>query len=162
MRKNHHVTVIIPARNEQAAIGNVVRSLPQWVDDIVVANNGSTDATANLAQDAGARVVNAPKRGYGSACLAAIASINQTDIVVFMDGDGSDDPQEMALLVDPRIARHCDIVIGSRASGVVEAGAMTLPQIVGNRLACFLIRLRFAVTFILMKLPPLSCLILTH
>lgn len=147
MKNQRHITVIIPAHNEQAAIGNVVRSVPQWVDEIVVADNASTDATARLAADAGARVVDAPQRGYGSACQAAIQSIDHTDIVVFMDGDGSDNPQEMELLVDPLTSEQCDIAVGSRTAGVVEPGAMTLPQIAGNRLACCLIRLKYGVVY---------------
>ncbi len=147
MRKGHNVTVVIPAHNEEAAIGDVVRSLPDWVDEIVVADNASTDETKRRAKRAGARVVDAPTRGYGSACQAALATIRQTDLIVFMDGDGSDNPDEMALLVDPLIADSCDIVIGSRSAGNVEAGAMTMPQIAGNWIACFLIRLRFGVRY---------------
>lgn len=147
MRSQRHITVIIPAHNEQAAIGNVVRSIPNWVDDIVVADNASTDATARLAEEAGARIVDAPRRGYGSACQAAIRSIDHTDVVVFMDGDGSDNPQEMETLVDPLTSGRWDIVIGSRTSGVIQPGAMTLPQVAGNRLACFLIRLKYGVVY---------------
>lgn len=147
MRRNKHVTVVIPARDEEAAIGDVVRSIPAWVDEIVVADNNSTDATATLAHASGARVVDAPRPGYGSACLAALATINNTDILVFMDGDGSDNTDEMKLLADPIINGEVDITIGSRVLGEVEPGAMTRSQRWGNRLACALIRLRYGVRY---------------
>jgi len=147
MRYNKHITVIIPARNEQAAIGAVVDSIPSWVDDIVVADNGSTDNTAEIARESGAHVVTVQERGYGSACLGAMATVQDTDIVVFMDGDGSDNTQEMQHLTDPLIHGGVDVVIGSRVLGEVESGAMTRAQRWGNALACTLIRWRYGVIY---------------
>jgi len=147
MRYNKHITVIIPARDEQAAIGAVVKSIPPWVDVIVVANNDSADNTGAVARASGARVVDVAERGYGAACLGAMATIQETDIVVFMDGDGSDSADEMQTLADPLIHDGIDIVIGSRVLGEVEPGAMTRPQRWGNALACTLIRWRYGVTY---------------
>jgi glycosyltransferase involved in cell wall biosynthesis len=116
------VAVIIPALNEEAAIGGVVAAIPAWVDDIVVVDNGSTDATAAMARDKGARVIREPQRGYGAACLAGLAALTDPDIIVFLDGDGSDVPSEMALLVDPLIQNQADLVIGSRVLGPGKRG----------------------------------------
>lgn len=141
MRDNSKVAVIIPALNEEAAIGGVVAAIPAWVDDIIVVDNGSTDGTAALAREAGARVIREPRRGYGAACLAGIVALTDPDIIVFMDGDGSDVPQEMALLVDPLVQDQADLVIGSRVLGARETGALTLQARFGNWLACRLIQL---------------------
>jgi glycosyltransferase involved in cell wall biosynthesis len=141
MRQKAKVAVIIPALNEEAAIGGVVGAIPAWVDDIVVVDNGSTDATAAIARDRGARVIREPRRGYGAACLAGLAALTEPDIIVFMDGDGSDVPSEMALLVDPIIQGQADLVIGSRVLGAREPGALTPQARFGNWLACRLIHL---------------------
>lgn len=141
MREKSKVAVIIPALNEEAAIGGVVAAIPAWVDDIIVVDNGSTDATAAIAGEAGARVIREPKRGYGAACLAGLAALSDPDIVVFMDGDGSDVPAEMTLLVDPIIQGRADLVIGSRVLGAREPGALTPQARFGNWLACRLIQL---------------------
>jgi glycosyltransferase involved in cell wall biosynthesis len=141
VRKDSKVAVIIPALNEEAAIGGVVAAIPAWVDDIVVVDNGSTDATAAIARDRGARVIREPQRGYGAACLAGLAALTDPDIIVFMDGDGSDVPSEMALLVDPIIKNQADLVIGSRVLGAREPGALTPQARFGNWLACRLIHL---------------------
>ena len=141
MRDNSTVAVIIPALNEESAIGGVVAAIPAWVDDIIVVDNGSTDATAAIAGEAGARVIREPKRGYGAACLAGLAALSDPDIVVFMDGDASDLPGEMALLVDPIIQGRADLVIGSRVLGAREPGALTPQARFGNWLACRLIQL---------------------
>jgi glycosyltransferase involved in cell wall biosynthesis len=135
------VAVIIPALNEEAAIGGVVAAIPAWVDDIVVVDNGSSDATAAMARHRGARVIREPRRGYGAACLAGLAALTDPDIIVFMDGDASDVPSEMALLVDPLIQNQADLVIGSRVLGAREPGALTPQARFGNWLACRLMYL---------------------
>lgn len=140
------IDVIIPAVNEEASIGRVIGDLPKdLVRDIIVCNNGSTDRTAEMARNNGAIVVDEPRRGYGNACLAGMAYIQQQrktdlpDIVVFMDGDYSDFPGELPRLIAP-ILQGKDMVIGSRVLGQPEAGALTIPQRFGNWLATFLIR----------------------
>jgi glycosyltransferase involved in cell wall biosynthesis len=135
--------VIIPAFNEARAIGQVVSAIPdRRVDEVVVVNNASTDATAANARTAGATVIDEPRQGYGAACLRGIeyASTKQPDIVVFLDGDYSDHPEEMPQLVEPIAADEADFVVGSRIRGESEAGAL-LPQAqAGNRLACTLMK----------------------
>jgi len=145
MRGNNHCTVIIPALNEEASIARVIAEIPDWVDRIIVADNGSTDATADRAREAGAVVVAAPQRGYGSACLAGIAAAGETDIFIFVDGDLSDYPDRMATLVDPIATDGVGMVIGSRVLGGAEPGALTVAQRFGNWLACRLIRLFWGV-----------------
>ena len=134
------VFIIIPARNEAEAIGDVVRRVVDRVDAVIVADNGSTDSTAQIAREAGAQVVSAPKVGYGRACLAGLERAQSADIIVFMDGDGADDPADLDALVRPIADGEAELVIGSRLAGDVEDGALTLPQQFGNRLACFLMR----------------------
>ena len=141
MRHGHHCTVIIPALNEEESIAAVIAEIPPWADRILVADNGSTDRTAIRAREAGAEIVPAPRRGYGSACLAGIAAAGETGILVFLDGDLSDHPDRMAALVDPIAAGEADMVIGSRVLGGAEPGALTPVQRFGNGLACRLIRL---------------------
>ena len=135
--------VIIPAFNESRAIGQVIGDIPSGlVDEVVVVNNGSTDATAANARAAGATVVDEPRQGYGFACLRGIeyAKTKQPDVVVFLDGDYSDHPDEMPRLVDPIRRDEADFVLGSRIRGDAEPGAM-LPQAqIGNRIACTLMR----------------------
>lgn len=135
------ISVIIPALNEEAAIAGVIKRIPGFVSEIIVADNGSTDQTALRAQAAGARVVYVPEAGYGRACLAGVAETANTDILVFIDGDGSDVPEEMGGLLAPILNGEVDMVIGSRALGNAERGSLTLPQRFGNRLACSLMRL---------------------
>lgn len=141
MRGDKRIAVVIPARNEAAAIGSVLADVPDWVDQIMVADNGSTDRTAAVARAAGADVISVPEPGYGAACLAGIAALDSPDIIVFLDGDYSDYPQEMDALVDPIAAGECDMVIGSRVTGVRQAGALLPQQRFGNWLATALIRL---------------------
>ncbi len=136
--------VIIPAFNEARSIGLVVGDLPRnLVDEVVVVNNASTDETEANARAAGATVVREPQRGYGNACLRgmAYARTRQPDVVVFLDGDYSDHPEELALLVAPIYAGQADFVIGSRTRGAREKGAMLPQAVVGNALACALMRL---------------------
>src|SRR5512134_4114085 len=98
MYKGLRVGVVIPALDEERAIGHVLADIPHWVDEVVVADNGSRDRTAEIAERAGARVVHERERGYGAACQAGIAALRAADIVVFLDGDRSDDPGEMGAL----------------------------------------------------------------
>ncbi len=135
------VAVIIPAMNEESAIGNVLRAIPAWVSQIIVVDNGSTDRTSAVARAAGAQVVQEFRRGYGSACLAGIRALEEPGIAVFLDGDSSDSPSEMERLVAPIREGRADFVIGSRALGHCEPGALTPQQRFGNALACTLIRM---------------------
>jgi glycosyltransferase involved in cell wall biosynthesis len=135
-----NVTVIIPVLNEEHSIGAVLSHIPpEYARDVLVVDNGSTDRTAQVAAEHGARVLSEPVRGYGRACLRGIAAIQDTDIVVFLDGDFSDYPEEMPLLVEPIAQDRADMVIGSRALGRHDAGALPAHAAFGNRLAGWLI-----------------------
>ena len=139
------IAVVIPALNEERAIGSVLAAVPRWVSQIVVADNGSTDRTASIARQQGATVVREPRRGYGAACLTGLAALRPTDIVVFLDGDFSDHPQDMGRLIAPIVRDEADMVIGSRVMGKREPGSLTIPQRFGNALACLLIWLLYGV-----------------
>jgi glycosyltransferase involved in cell wall biosynthesis len=141
------VSVIIPALNEGENIAAVVRELP-WplIRECIVVDNGSTDATASEAQAAGARVIVLSQRGYGRACAAGAAEANG-DILVFMDGDGSDVAAEMNQLLQPILAGDCDFVIGSRTRGKREPGSMLVSQLFAGWLAGFLLRLLYRVHY---------------
>jgi glycosyltransferase involved in cell wall biosynthesis len=141
------VAVIIPAMNEEQSIGQVIADIPAWVTEIIVADNGSTDKTADLARRAGAKVVPAPIRGYGSACLAGIAAAENADILVFIDGDFSDYPRQMGLLVQPIADNRADMVIGSRTLGHRQRGSLTIQQRFGGALACLLMRLLWSTRY---------------
>ncbi|MFY0672086.1 MAG: glycosyltransferase family 2 protein [Bacteroidia bacterium] len=143
------VAVIIPAFNEENAIANVVRDIPSEIEaTILVCNNGSSDRTAAVAKEAGALVLTENRKGYGYACLKGMNYIENhlpnTDVVVFIDGDYSDYPEEMPKLLN-EIEAGFDIVIGSRALGQSEKGSMTIPQRFGNWLSGILIRLIWGV-----------------
>jgi glycosyltransferase involved in cell wall biosynthesis len=140
MRHGAAVAVVIPALNEEQAIGNVLAAIPPWVDDVVVVDNGSTDGTARVVRTRGARLVSEPERGYGAACQAGVRALRACDVVVFLDGDFSDRPEEMERLVDPIVEGRADLVIGSRVTGVRETGALSVQQRFGNWLACRLMR----------------------
>ncbi len=138
------ILVIIPAFNEARAIGRVVGDIPaDLVEEVVVVNNASTDETEANARQAGATVLREQQRGYGRACLRGIAyaRTRQPDVVVFLDGDYSDHPDEMTQLVEPLRQGTADFVVGSRMIGRREPGAMLPQALFGNRLACFLMRL---------------------
>ena len=147
MRNAHKIGAVIPAYNEESAIGQVIAAIPAWVDRIVVADNGSTDGTARTARAAGAHIVHEPERGYGAACLRALEAVKDMDIIVFLDGDFSDFPQEMDRLTDPIIKGTAQLVIGSRVRGQAEKGALTPQQVFGNWLACRLIALIWGMRF---------------
>jgi glycosyltransferase involved in cell wall biosynthesis len=137
------VSVVIPALDEEAAIGGVVREIPRHlVDEIIVVDNGSTDRTAEVAAAAGARVVREPTRGYGAACLAGALAAGDTDILVFLDGDRNEDPAELSLVLSPVLAGEADLVLGSRV-GDAARGALTLQQRVGNRVVTALVRVLY-------------------
>lgn len=138
------VKVIIPALNESASIGMVLADIPAWVDEVVVVDNGSTDETTSVAAGGGACVVDEPRRGYGQACLAGMAAIDWCDVVVFLDGDYSDFPEQMDRLVRPIVEDRADMVLGQRVAVHGEARPFTLPQRFGTALACGLMRLFWA------------------
>jgi glycosyltransferase involved in cell wall biosynthesis len=139
------VSVIIAALNEEAAIGKVVKEVPRHIaDEIIVVDNGSTDRTAEVAEAAGARVVTEPRRGYGRAFRAGLNVISpESEIIVFLDGDGSDYPEMMDRLVNPIIEGTHDFVIGSRTRGQREAGSMNWHQVFAGYMVGFLLRLLY-------------------
>ena len=145
------IDVIIPAFNEEKSIAKVIGDIPKLVRHVVVANNNSTDRTAEVATAMGAEVVFEPQKGYGKACLTAMEWIKcqevQPDILVFLDGDYSDYPQELEGLIAPILAGKADLVIGSRSLGEREAGSMTIPQVFGNELATTLMRWMYGAKF---------------
>ncbi len=146
---NAHVAVVIPALNEEKSIGTVVRAMPwKLITECIVVDNGSTDETARVARDAGARVIEEPRRGYGQACMTGSSGVDPaTDIIVFMDGDGSDVSAEMPRLIDPILAGERDFVIGSRLRGDREEGSMLLSQIFASWLFGSLLRLIYGVRY---------------
>jgi glycosyltransferase involved in cell wall biosynthesis len=145
------IKVIIPAYNEQDAISNVIHEIPKNVEEIIVISNNSTDNTINVAKNAGATVLSENKRGYGYACLKGleyIASQNKKpDIVVFLDGDYSDFPEELSKIVNPIVNKNIDFVVGARVPSLRENGSMTPQQVFGNWLATFLMKLFFKAKF---------------
>ena len=143
------VSVVIPALNEEEAIGDVVRAvLAEPIDEVIVVDNGSTDRTAARAQSAGARVIAEPRRGYGRACQAGIGAVAPNcAIVAFLDGDGSDCPAMLPQLIEPIIAGKQDFVIGSRVRGRREPGSMNRQQIIAGRLAASLLFLLYGVRY---------------
>ena len=128
------IVTIIPAVDEEDAIGRVVAEVPPVVSEVIVVDNGSRDMTAEVARAAGARVVREPRRGYGQACLAGIAAAGEADVVVFLDGDYSDYPAQVVHLLGPILAGEADLVIGSRPLGRRDGGAQPWHAVVGTRL----------------------------
>jgi glycosyltransferase involved in cell wall biosynthesis len=140
------ISVVIPTFNEEQAIGEVVRAVPMdRIHDIVVVDNGSTDDTAAQASLAGARVVFESRPGYGSACLAGAKAAADADVLVFLDGDRSDDPRQLETVAAPVLDNRADLVIGSRIKGILEKDAMPLHGRLGNRFIVFLLRLLYGV-----------------
>ena len=146
-----NIKLIIPAYNEQDAIAHVITEVPDVVHEIIVVDNNSTDATAEHAKKAGATVLKEEKKGYGFACLKGLEYIAQQtikpNIVVFLDGDYADYPEELTTLVAPIINDNIDFVIGARIKKLREFGSMTPQQIFGNWLATFLMKLFFKSKF---------------
>ena len=139
---------MIPAFNEEKSIAQVIKELPKdIVDEIVVVDNASTDATQEIALRNGAKVVEEPHRGYGAACLKGLESIDNAVIVVIIDGDHSDYPEQITRLLEPIASGNADFVIGSRVLGLREDGALTPQQYWGNKLAVFLIHRLFGYGF---------------
>jgi glycosyltransferase involved in cell wall biosynthesis len=135
------VSVVIPAYNEQDAIATVVKGLPQnLVNEVIVVDNGSTDATALRAEEAGAHVVREARRGYGAACYAGLMAADEGNVIVFLDGDNSDDPAELPSLLAPIKSGQADLVIGSRLSGSFDPAAMPSHARLGNWLVARLMR----------------------
>jgi glycosyltransferase involved in cell wall biosynthesis len=145
------IKVIIPAYNEEDSITKVIHDIPNSVDEIIVVNNNSSDLTAVTAKKAGATVINESRKGYGYACLKGIDYLEnqdiKPDIVVFLDGDYSDYPEELTKLVDPIIKDDIDFVIGARIKHLREANSMTPQQVFGNWLATMLMKLMFNARF---------------
>jgi len=140
------VSVIIPTHNEAQAIARVLADLPlELVAEVIVVDSNSTDGTPEVARKAGARVIEEPRRGYGRACLTGLANTQNPDVVVFLDGDYSDRPAELPILLAPIIEGRADIVFGSRFSDNSRHGALPWHQSFGNRLAAGLIGLLYGV-----------------
>jgi glycosyltransferase involved in cell wall biosynthesis len=144
------VSVVIPALNEEEPIAGVVReclatNIPR---EVIVADNGSTDRTAERAREAGARVISQPRRGYGRACATGVDAVSgDCDVVVFLDGDGSDCAEMMERLIEPIVADTHDFVIGSRTRGEREPGSMNFQQVFAGRAAGALLRLLYGVSY---------------
>jgi len=140
------VSVIIPTHNEAQGIGRVLADLPcNLVTEVIVVDSNSTDGTADVARKMGAQVIQEPRRGYGRACLTGLANTQNPDVVVFLDGDYSDRPSELPILLAPIVEGRADITLGSRLSGKGNRGALPWHQSLGNRLAAGLIRLLYGV-----------------
>lgn len=145
------IKVIIPAYNEADSIGKVIHDIPNGVDEVIVINNNSTDETVQNAIQAGATVLTETNKGYGFACLKGMDYISKQakkpDIIVFLDGDYSDYPEQLIEIVSPILKENIDFVVGSRTKNLREKGSMTVPQQFGNWLATTLMRLLFNSTF---------------
>jgi len=140
------VSVVIPTHNEAQSIGLVLADLPaELVTEVLVVDSNSTDGTPEIAAKMGARVLHEPRRGYGRACLTGLANTQNPDVVVFLDGDYSDRPAELPILLAPIIEGRADITLGSRLAGKSNPGALPWHQSFGNRLAAGLIRLLYGV-----------------
>lgn len=148
MFDGRRVALLIPILDEEQTIGAVVAAVDRAiVDEIVVIDNGSRDLGPQRAAEAGARVVREDRRGYGSACLTGLATVTDAEILLFMDGDGSDDPSEIARVLAPLAGGEVDLVIGSRVLGDAEPGALTPLQSFGNSLTCNLVRWLWGVRY---------------
>lgn len=151
VNKNISITVIIPAYNEEKSIGKVLSEIPTYVSEVIVVNNNSTDQTAQVSKNHGATVLTENRKGYGYACLKGLDYIalqtEKPDIVVFLDGDYSDYPEDLTSITAPIVEQNVDFVLGARVKHLRESGSMTPQQVVGNALATFLMRLFFGARF---------------
>ena len=149
--KNPRIKVIIPAFNEADSIGLVIQDIPDLVEEVIVVSNNSTDQTEENARKTGATVLSETRKGYGNACLKGMdyvaAQQEKPDIIVFLDGDYSDYPEQLSAIIQPILQENIDFVIGARVDRLREEGAMTFPQIFGNWLATRLMRLFFGAKF---------------
>ena len=145
------IKVIIPAFNEEKSIAKVIAEIPDFVEEIVVVNNNSTDQTAQVATKAGANVLTEKSKGYGYACLKGIDYLSQKDktpdILVFLDGDFSDFPQELTKIIQPIIKGSVDFVVGARVKELRASGSLTPQQVFGNWLVCFLMKILYQSSF---------------
>jgi glycosyltransferase involved in cell wall biosynthesis len=145
------IKVIIPAYNEEKAIANVIKEIPNIVSEIIVISNNSTDNTIKVATEAGATVLSENKKGYGYACLKGMEYISnqeiKPDIIVFLDGDYSDYPEDLSQLIAPIVKDNIDFVVGSRVARLREKHSMTPQQVFGNWLATTLMKTFFNATF---------------
>lgn len=145
------IKVIIPAYNEADSITHVINDIPGFVNEVIVVSNNSTDNTEINAKKAGATVLKEPNKGYGYACLKGmqyVASQNEKpDIIVFLDGDYSDYPEELTTIIAPILNSNIDFVVGARVKELREDGSMTIPQIFGNWLATSLMTVFFGAKF---------------
>ena len=145
------IKVIIPAFNEEKSIAKVIAEIPDFVEEIVVVNNNSTDQTLQAASKAGATVLTEKSKGYGYACLKGLDYLSQKDktpdILVFLDGDFSDFPQELTKVIQPIIEDRADFVVGARVKELRERGSLTPQQVFGNWLACFLMKILYQSNF---------------
>jgi glycosyltransferase involved in cell wall biosynthesis len=136
------IVIVIPALNEALSIASVVQSLREQeavsLHDIIVVDNGSTDGTEAQARRAGASVVREERRGYGFACKAGVLAAREAEVIVLLDGDAADDPQDLPQVLEPLLGDEADLVVGSRARDTRERGSMTPQQVFGNRLAALL------------------------
>lgn len=149
--KNPRIKVIIPAFNEEDSISLVIQDIPDVVEEVIVVSNNSTDQTEENARKAGATVLSETRKGYGYACLKGMdyvaAQQEKPDIIVFLDGDYSDYPEQLSAIIQPILQENIDFVIGARVDRLREEGSMTFPQIFGNWLATRLMRLFFGARF---------------
>ena len=145
------IKVIIPAFNEEKSIAKVIAEIPDLVEEIVVVNNNSTDQTVQVSTKAGATVLTEKSKGYGYACLKGIDYLSQEDktpeILVFLDGDFSDFPQELTKVIQPILDDKADFVVGARVKELRESGSLTPQQVFGNCLACFLMKILYQSSF---------------
>ncbi|CAN5180044.1 glycosyltransferase family 2 protein [soil metagenome] len=138
------IVAVVPALDEASSIAGVVETLrgqeAVGLHRVIVVDNGSGDGTGRVARRAGAHVVREERRGYGYACLAGVLAAEEADVIVLLDGDAADDPCDLSRVLDPLLSGEADLVVGSRTLGTREPGSMTVQQVLGNRLAAFLMR----------------------
>ena len=156
MINHRHITVIIPALDEEESIASVIHDLPDCVDQVLVVDNASQDTTAVRAEQAGARVIREPQKGYGKACLTGVLVAGDTDILAFIDGDYSDYPEDLVKLLKPVAHGHCDLSIGCRQEDSSTPDSLFRHQRWGTKMACRAIRLLHGFRY--EDLGPMRCL----